>query len=179
MRQSVLCVRQMNLRYCEDIRPLLRALSFLATSMLMLLGAVPAEAADGHVPASAHGQVAWLDLEAPRLRPVTALQLPTYPADVTAVAASSVAIASIESRFNGTGPMGTDLVTIDLPSNTAPERADDRDSGPPSGHCCRRGIPPLLTSPSSAVNTRRGTLQANGHHPLADGRLGRGSNQPP
>jgi hypothetical protein len=44
------------------------------------------------------------------------LQLPTYPADATAVAASSVAVACIESRFKGTGPMGTDLVTIDLQS---------------------------------------------------------------
>jgi Tol biopolymer transport system component len=85
---------------------------------LLGLAHVPAHAADGQVLASTRGQVAWLDLSAPRPRPITALQLPAYPADVTAVSGAPVAVASIESAFRGTGPMGTDLVTIDLQSGT-------------------------------------------------------------
>jgi Tol biopolymer transport system component len=79
---------------------------------------MPAHAAEGQVLASTRGQVAWLDLSAPRPRPITALQLPAYPADVTAVSGAPVAVASIESAFQGTGPMGSDLVTIDLQSGT-------------------------------------------------------------
>jgi Tol biopolymer transport system component len=80
------------------------------------IAAAPANAAEGQVLASTRGQVAWLDLSAPRSRPITALQLPTYPADITAVSGSPFAVASIDSPFHGSGPMGTDLVTVDLQS---------------------------------------------------------------
>jgi Tol biopolymer transport system component len=94
------------------------AVALCVCGTLLGLAHIPAHAADGQVLASTRGQVAWLDLSAPRPRPITALQLPSYPADVTAVSGAPVAVASIESTFHGTGPMGTDLVTIDLQSGT-------------------------------------------------------------
>jgi hypothetical protein len=59
-------------------------------------------AADGQVLASTRGQ--WLDLNAPRPRPITTLQLPSYPADITAIAGSALAVASIESRSMAPAP---------------------------------------------------------------------------
>jgi hypothetical protein len=99
----------------------MRAVQRFAIALLTLVAAMrlcdlPVAAADGQVLASTRGQVAWLDLSAPRPHAITALKSPAYPADVTAVAGASVAVASIASAFNGTGPMGTDLVTIDLQS---------------------------------------------------------------
>ena len=63
---------------------------------------------------------AWAGRVARSERPVRGRSrrssLPSYPADSTAIAGSALAVASIESPFNGTGPMGTDLVTVDLQS---------------------------------------------------------------
>jgi WD40-like Beta Propeller Repeat len=99
------------------MRPLGRLVrGALSASLLASIAVAPVAAADGQVLASTRGQVAWLDLSAPRPRPITTLQLPSYPADITAIAGSALAVASIESPFNGTGPIGTDLVTVDLQS---------------------------------------------------------------
>jgi WD40-like Beta Propeller Repeat len=103
--------------YGLTMRPLGRLVrGALSASLLASIAVAPVAAADGQVLASTRGQVAWLDLSAPRPRPITTLQLPSYPADITAIAGSALAVASIESPFNGTGPIGTDLVTVDLQS---------------------------------------------------------------
>src|SRR5438067_8046249 len=62
------------------------------------LGSATAQTATGgRVLASTRGQVAWLDLQAPRPTPVTQLARPAYPADVAGAAGVSFAVASVVS----------------------------------------------------------------------------------
>jgi hypothetical protein len=76
----------------------------------------------GRVLGPARGQVAWLDLLAPRTTPLTQLVRPAYPADVAGApdvpfaVASVVAGASTSSDVSG---LGADLVQIDLASTTS------------------------------------------------------------
>ena len=107
-----------------------RARAGLLGSALLLLSALPGSASPGldvaqtasagRVVASARGQVAWLDLVAPRPRPLTQLVLPAYPADVAAAAGVPFAVASVVSAFHGgAGGQGGDLVAVDLQSDAA------------------------------------------------------------
>jgi Tol biopolymer transport system component len=80
---------------------------------------VGAQTAPGRVLASTRGQVAWLDLVAPRPTPLTRLVLPVYPADVDAVSGASFAVASVVSAFGAGGGVGGDLVLLDLQSGAS------------------------------------------------------------
>jgi Tol biopolymer transport system component len=71
----------------------------------------------GRVLASSRGQVAWVDLLAPRPTPLTQLVRPAYPADVAAN--QKFAVASVVSALTNTGAMGGDLLLIDLQTNSA------------------------------------------------------------
>jgi Tol biopolymer transport system component len=74
-------------------------------------------ASGGRVLASARGQVAWLDLQAPRPTPLTQLVRPTYPADVAAAPGVPFAVASVFSAFPaGSRSFGGDLLRVDLQS---------------------------------------------------------------
>jgi hypothetical protein len=69
----------------------------------------------GRVLASARGQVAWLNLQAPRPTPLTQLVRPAYPADVAAAPGVAFAVASIVGAFpGGDGGLGGDLLLVDL-----------------------------------------------------------------
>jgi hypothetical protein len=70
----------------------------------------------GRVLASARGQVAWLDLLAPRPTPITQLVRPTYPADVAGAPGVAFAVASVVGAFPGGGGIGGDLMLVDLQS---------------------------------------------------------------
>jgi len=107
------------------VSPLARAL-LLATALLLAeslptpASPMPATAqsnAGGRVLASSRGQVAWLDLLAPRPMPLTQLVRPAYPADVAAN--QRFAVASVVSALTNTGAMGGDLLLIDLQTNSA------------------------------------------------------------
>jgi Tol biopolymer transport system component len=72
----------------------------------------------GRVLAASRGQVAWLDLLAPRPTPLTQLVRPAYPADVAAASSGAFAVASVVSA-SATGGMGSDLVLLDLQAGTS------------------------------------------------------------
>src|SRR5205823_404599 len=72
----------------------------------------------GRILAANRGQVAWLDLLAPRPTPLTQLVRPAYPADVAAPSSGSFAVASVVSAL-ANGGMGGDLVLLDLQSATS------------------------------------------------------------
>jgi Tol biopolymer transport system component len=103
-----------------------RALLLGAT--LLLVSSLPAPASmrsaaaqsapGGRVLATARGQVAWLDLLAPRPKPVTQLVRPAYPSDVGGAAGVPFAVASVVSDLNGAGALGSDLLLIDLQTTT-------------------------------------------------------------
>jgi len=108
------------------VSPFARAL-FLATALLLAellptpASPQPATAqsnAGGRVLASSRGQVAWLDLLAPRPTPVTQLIRPAYPADVAGAPGVLFAVASVVSVLPGSNAMGGDLLLIDLQANT-------------------------------------------------------------
>jgi len=113
---------------CALVSPLPRRALLLAATLLLISllpssgSPVPVTAqstAGGRVLASSRGQVAWLDLLAPRPTPLTQLVRPAYPADVAAAQGSRFAVASIVSGLNNTGALGGDLLLIDLQSNTS------------------------------------------------------------
>lgn len=96
-------------------------------------GPVVAQAAPpGKVLGPARGQVAWLDLLAPRPTPLTQLAKPAYAADVAAAPGVPYAVASIVGTFPGaSGALGADLSMIDLASSTShtlASRQSDSDS---------------------------------------------------
>jgi len=111
---------------CALVPPLCRAV--ILAALLLLIATLPTPGsprpataqsnAAGRVLASARGQVAWLDLLAPRPTPVTQLIRPAYPADVAAAPDAKFAVASIVSAIAGSGAMGGDLLLIDLQTNT-------------------------------------------------------------
>jgi hypothetical protein len=86
-----------------------------------LLGEVQAQPEPaGRVLGSARGQVAWLDLLAPRPTPLTQLARPAYPADVAGAPDVPFAVASIVgSATGGGGGLGGDLIAIDLAGATS------------------------------------------------------------
>jgi hypothetical protein len=90
-----------------------------------------AQTVSGRVLASARGQVAWLDLLAPRPTLLTNYIRPDYVADVAAVAAVPFAVASVVRPMSTTGAMGGDLVVVDLQagqSRTLLARSNDSES---------------------------------------------------
>jgi hypothetical protein len=99
----------------------------LLAGTLLLVSIVPAPgpgqsaaaqtAAGGRILASTRGQVAWLDLGAPRPTPLTQFVRPAYPADVAGAAGIPFAVASIVSGLNGGSAVGGDLVQVDLQTN--------------------------------------------------------------
>jgi Tol biopolymer transport system component len=105
-------------------RSLVFGRALLIATTLLLASGLPAPASSGsataqtdvggRVLASARGQVAWLDLRAPRPTPVTQLVRPAYPADVAGAAGVPFAVASVVSDLTGGGAMGGDLLLIDL-----------------------------------------------------------------
>src|SRR5438132_3947263 len=111
---------------CALVPPLCRAV--ILTAILLLIATLPTpgsprpataqSAAAGRVLASARGQVAWLDLLAPRPTPLTQLVRPAYPAGVAAAPGGQFAVASIVSALPGSGAMGGDLLLIDLQTNS-------------------------------------------------------------
>jgi Tol biopolymer transport system component len=86
----------------------------------------------GRVLGPARGQVAWLDLLAPRQTPITQLVRPAYPADVAAAPGVPFAVASVVGAFTGgSSAFGGDLMLIDLASSasrTLLSRQTDSDS---------------------------------------------------
>jgi hypothetical protein len=95
----------------------------LLISVLPTRGAPPRATAQsnagGRVLASSRGQVAWLDLLAPRPTPLTQLIRPAYPADVAAAPGIGFAVASIVGDLPGATAFGGDLLLIDLQTNTS------------------------------------------------------------
>src|SRR5437870_6947247 len=124
---------------CALVPPLCRAV--ILAAILLLIATLPTpgsprpataqSAAAGRVLASARGQVAWLDLLAPRPTPLTQLVRPAYPADVAAAPGGQFAVASIVSALPGSGAMGGDLLLIDLQTNSTrslPARESESES---------------------------------------------------
>jgi len=111
-----------------SVKPVVRG-AFLGGALVLISG-LPAPgpaassvtgqlaAAGGRVRASSRGQVAWLDLLAPRPTPLTQLVRPAYPADVAAASSVAFAVASVVSALPSGGGMGADLLLIDLRSGT-------------------------------------------------------------
>jgi hypothetical protein len=106
----------------------------LAMSFANPLASAPAPAAaqafGGRILAPAGRQAAWLDLEAPRPRPVTQLDAPAYVTDVSAVSAASMAVLAVSSPFGGQGLTGTDLLGLDADGMLSPlvQRIDQSES---------------------------------------------------
>jgi Tol biopolymer transport system component len=108
------------------VPPLCRAV--ILAAILLLIALLPSPGSPrpataqsnptGRVLASARGQVAWLDLLAPRPSPLTQLVRPAYPADVAAAPGGQFAVASVVSALPGSGAMGGDLLLIDLQTNS-------------------------------------------------------------
>jgi hypothetical protein len=94
----------------------LLVLVLLAINFAVPLGAPPAPAAaegvGGRILAPAGRQAAWLDLAAPRPRPLTQLYAPAYVSDVAALSAST-AVLAVSRPFGEQGPLGTDLLGLD------------------------------------------------------------------
>jgi hypothetical protein len=109
------------------VRVLSRAIAL--GGVLLLASSLPAAtqttdvmaqtATGGRVLASARGQVAWLDLLAPRRTPLTQLVRPAYPADIAAAPAVLFAVASIVGAFAGGGGLGGGLTILDLQSGAS------------------------------------------------------------
>ena len=97
----------------------------MAASLPSLPPAAAQAALSGRVIGSARGQVAWLDLLAPRPTPVTQLVRPAYPADVAASPGVPFAVASVVSTFANSNtntsapPIGADLTLIDVDSSSS------------------------------------------------------------
>jgi WD40-like Beta Propeller Repeat len=73
--------------------------------------------ASGRVLGSSRGQVAWLDLSAPRPTLLTQLARPSYAADLAASPAVPFAVASVVGTSPATGnAIGGDLMQVDLAS---------------------------------------------------------------
>jgi hypothetical protein len=77
--------------------------------------------APGSILAPAGRQAAWLDLDAPRPRPVSRLQPPAYVADVAGSSTGAVALAVVAPLSSGGNPatIGGDLLSLDLTTGAA------------------------------------------------------------
>ena len=87
--------------------------------------------ADAAILAVAGRQVAWLNLEAPRDRPVSRLPPNANALEVTAQPDTSHVVVSVGSPFAGGGLRGADLLNLDLATgDTSPllQRAEARES---------------------------------------------------
>jgi Tol biopolymer transport system component len=104
----------------------------LATAVVPL--AAPAQnvgPSDANILAVAGRQVAWLDLEAPRPRPVTSLPAPAGAVDVGARPGFPRAVISVAGPYPGGGLRGADLMLLDLNSgdlSLLQSRAEARES---------------------------------------------------
>ena len=77
-------------------------------------------AAGGRLLAAARGQVAWLDLIAPKPTPLTQIVRPAYPADVAGAPGVPFAVASVVgARAGSNSALGGDLLQIDLTSGSS------------------------------------------------------------
>ena len=107
-------------------------------ALLLLTTLVPPTApaqdvgpADAGILAVAGRQVAWLNLEAPRPRPVTNLPTPSGAVDVGARPGFPRAVISVASAYPGGGLRGADLMLLDLNSgelSPLENRAEARES---------------------------------------------------
>src|ERR671930_143534 len=79
-------------------------------------GAQDTPPADAAILAVAGRQVAWLNLEAPRPRPVTNMPAPAGATDVAAQPGLPRAVVSVAAPFPGGGARGADLMLLDLSS---------------------------------------------------------------
>ena len=89
------------------------------------------QAVGGGILAVGGRQVVWLNLEAPRHRPVTRLAGTANALEVAAQPDSSHVVVAVGAPFAGGGPRGADLLNLDVASGeTSPllERADPRES---------------------------------------------------
>jgi WD40 repeat protein len=104
-----------------------------------LLGGVPRGSAqsqvagppDAQILAVGGRQVAWVNLEAPRDRPVSKLAASAVAVEVTAQPDGSHVVASVTEPFPGGGLRGADLLNLDINSgDSSPllERSDPRES---------------------------------------------------
>lgn len=96
---------------------------------------VDAQSAPGRILAPAGRQLAWLSLEAPRPRPITRFDQPSYVADVGASPAGAQAIVPVAEPLQGTRPLGTDLLAVDLASGQLSmlvERSGNESLGAPA-----------------------------------------------
>jgi hypothetical protein len=64
-------------------------------------------------------QVAWLNMEAPRHRPVSRFPTPANALEVTALPDASHAVVAVGAPFPGGGMRGADLMNLDLDSGDA------------------------------------------------------------
>jgi hypothetical protein len=104
-----------------------------ATSIgaLPSFGAAQSGGANSGILAVVGRQVAWLNLEAPRHRPVSRLAATSNALEVTAQADTSHVVVAVGEPFGGGGTRGADLVNLDLTTgDTSPllQRADARES---------------------------------------------------
>ena len=89
------------------------------------------ETTDAAILGVAGRQVAWLNLEAPRDRPVSRLPTNANALEVTAQPDTSHAVIAVGAPYSGGGARGADLLNLDLVSgDTSPvlQRADARES---------------------------------------------------
>jgi hypothetical protein len=76
-------------------------------------------------------QAGWLDLEAPRPRPITTLAEPAYVVAVAVAAGGGPAVVAVSSPYAGHGPAGADLERVDLATGAVMAlvgRASERES---------------------------------------------------
>ena len=78
---------------------------------------VLAQAVPGRIVAPANRQLAVLDLLAPRPRLLTGFEPPAYVTDVGVSPAGDLAVVAVARPFGGGGPIGGDLVRVDLASS--------------------------------------------------------------
>ena len=115
-------------------RSLLMAVAFAAAMSVGVLpsfGAAQSVAVSGGILAVVGRQVAWLNLEAPRHRPVSRLPATSNALEVTAQPDSSHVVVAAGGPFAGGGTRGADLLNLDVTTgDTSPllQRAEARES---------------------------------------------------
>lgn len=88
---------------------------------------VDAQSAPGRIVAPVNRQIAWLNLEAPRPRAITQVDQPSYVTDVAASPDGAHVAAAVAEPLQGTGRVGTDLLTIAIASGQASMLVERRD----------------------------------------------------
>jgi hypothetical protein len=114
-----------------------RALAAVCIVASVLLGVVPeldraeAQASSAGLLAVVGRQVAWLNLEAPRHRPVSRFAATSNALEVAAQPDVSHAVVAVGAAFSGGGARGADLVNLDVNSGDVTpllQRADPHES---------------------------------------------------